>query len=123
MLVGKLKTNDFKDLRFKGSTYKTGHFLFVYRVVEDSVENKFFFGSTVTKKVGNAVIRNRSKRIIREVMRGVLSTPIFSNDSENNPYQSLYLNIVVLKSSREPITFVHASQQISNFFKSLKIIS
>ena len=123
MQVGKLKTNDFKDLRFNGSTYKTGQFLFVYRVNEDPLDNKIFFGSTVTKKVGNAVFRNRSKRIIREVMRSVLATPIFSEKSKNEPYKSLYLNIVVLKSSQEPITYIHASQQISKFFKNLKLSS
>jgi len=118
--VGKLKTNDFKDLRFKGSTYKTSQFLFVYRVLEDSIENKLFFGSTVTKKIGNAVLRNRSKRIIREVMRNFLSSQTLFVVDKNKSYKLVYLNIVVLKSSQNTIGYLNASKQFSKFFDFLK---
>ena len=120
MQVGKLKTNDFKDLRFKGSTYKTSQFLFVYRVLEDSIENKLFFGSTVTKKIGNAVLRNRSKRIIREVMRNFLSSQTLFVVDKNKSYKLVYLNIVVLKSSQNTIGYLNASKQFSKFFDFLK---
>lgn len=120
MQVGKLKTNDFKDLRFKGSTYKAGQFLFVYKFLESVDENKFLFGSTVTKKVGNAVFRNRSKRIVREVMRNFLSAQTPFELPKNKPYKSLHLNIVVLKSSKDPVSYIHASKQMSKFFDFLK---
>jgi len=123
VLVSKLKTNDFKDLRFKGSTFKTSHFLFVYSFADSNDVDKIFFGSTVTKKVGNAVLRNRSKRIIREAMRKTLAVHNFTEKPNYKPYKSLYLNIVVLKSSKDPISYTHAFQQVSKFFKSLKFSS
>ena len=48
------------------------HFILIYRKNHD---NSFRFGVTVSRKVGNAVTRNRVKRLVREFCRHALPVP------------------------------------------------
>ncbi|MGB5812914.1 MAG: ribonuclease P protein component [Polyangiales bacterium] len=60
------KRFEFRQVQLHGRRIHTPHFLLV--VQPNSLDNTRL-GITVTKKVGNAVKRNRIKRVVREVFR------------------------------------------------------
>ncbi len=60
------KNNDFRRLYSKGRSY-TSSVLVTY--VRKNRLGKVRIGITVSKKIGNAVLRSRSRRIIREAYR------------------------------------------------------
>ena len=55
---------DYRRIQASRSRTHTRHFLVV--IVPSGSQR---FGVTVTKKIGNAVVRNRVKRVLREVFR------------------------------------------------------
>ncbi|MEM7137247.1 MAG: ribonuclease P protein component [Myxococcota bacterium] len=60
------KRFEFRQAQLRGRRVHTPHFLIV---VQPNSAQKTRLGITVTKKVGNAVERNRIKRVVREVFR------------------------------------------------------
>jgi ribonuclease P protein component len=66
------KRADFLRLSHEGSKVHQSHFILICRHNPDGLKR---FGVTVSRKVGNAVIRNRVKRLVREVCRHSLSVP------------------------------------------------
>lgn len=68
------KNNDFRRLYSKGRSY-TSSVLVTY--VRKNRLGKVRIGITVSKKIGNAVLRSRSRRIIREAYR-ILSDDVSS---------------------------------------------
>ncbi len=60
------KRFEFRHVQLRGRRIHTPHFVIVLQ--QNSLE-KTRLGITVTKKVGNAVQRNRIKRLVREVFR------------------------------------------------------
>ncbi|MDH3623358.1 MAG: ribonuclease P protein component [Myxococcales bacterium] len=60
------KRYEFRQVQLTGRRIHTPHFLII--VQPNALENTRL-GITVTKKVGNAVQRNRIKRVVREVFR------------------------------------------------------
>ncbi len=61
-----LKRKDFVNLNRKGKRYYSQHFIVIARKNEFGITR---LGITVTKKTGNAVVRNRIKRLVREFFR------------------------------------------------------
>ncbi|WP_461833894.1 ribonuclease P protein component [Desulfothermus sp.] len=62
------KSKEYQDCYLRGKKVTTEHFIvFVKQRIPDHLGPKL--GITVTKKVGNAVFRNRIKRLIREGFR------------------------------------------------------
>ena len=59
------KNEDFKRVITKGK-YKKGELFNIY--IEDSGENIYHFGISVSKKVGNAVTRNKIKRRLKSII-------------------------------------------------------
>ncbi len=60
------KSREYKLVREMGCKYHTPHFVLL---VYENTQNNSRLGVTVSRKVGNAVQRNRIKRIIREFFR------------------------------------------------------
>ena len=54
---------------------RTANKYFVIHVVEAEPEADLLVGFTVSKKVGNAVVRNRVRRRLRHIMRDYLDIP------------------------------------------------
>ncbi len=57
---------DFKSLYYRGGCEVSKTIVFYYRKTK---RNKNRLGLTVSKKIGNAVVRNRIKRLLRENYR------------------------------------------------------
>ena len=67
MIINSLKKNrDFLKVYHQGKSY-ANKYLVMYVLNNDLEENRF--GITVSKKVGNSVIRHRVTRLIRESIR------------------------------------------------------
>ena len=60
------KRREFLQIQNTGRRVATRHFLVVYACFGDGAPR---LGITVTKKIGNAVVRNRIKRAVRETFR------------------------------------------------------
>ncbi len=64
------RRSEFRVIQSRGKKIHSPHYLFVIKRFEDRTEDvRGRLGVTVTKKVGNAVARNRVKRVVREVFR------------------------------------------------------
>lgn len=61
------KNSDFGEVYRSGRSY--GNKLLVMYVLEKGQDHKGRLGISVSKKVGNSVVRHRIKRLIREVFR------------------------------------------------------
>jgi len=62
------KRSDFLNIRLKGSVYKSNS-LILQKLFDEKLNNSIRIGYTATKKLGNAVKRNRAKRLMRELIK------------------------------------------------------
>ena len=62
------KNIDFINVNKNGKAYKSNS-LILKKLIYKNLHNSFRIGFTVTKRLGNAVKRNRAKRIMRELVR------------------------------------------------------
>lgn len=61
-----LNRKDFVNLNRRGKRFHTRHFIVIIKETETGINR---LGITVSKKIGNAVKRNRVKRLVREFFR------------------------------------------------------
>ena len=61
-----LRSREFRRVQKNGRKWKSRDFLFLYL---PNQKNQVRIGLVVSKKVGNAVVRNRVKRRLREIFR------------------------------------------------------
>ena len=99
------KSSQFSYIRNKGSFYKCKYFNGFF--LEDKSQDGFIFGLVASKKLGNAVERNRAKRRTREAIRtgGLI-------DSLQGVQFILILKKTVLK-----VPFIDLKQEIEKFLK------
>ena len=65
------KRATFINIRDKGVFTRGANFN-VQKLINQDLENKIGVGYTATKKIGNAVKRNKAKRIMRELAKKIL---------------------------------------------------
>lgn len=63
---------DFRRLRKRGRKLSNRHALLIYVPARDETAQSLF-GFTASRRIGNAVIRNRAKRLMREGVRQRIS--------------------------------------------------
>ncbi len=61
------KSASYRNVAAKGFRKKLSNWLFIQLIA--SVDSKNYFGVTVSRKVGNAVIRNKLKRWVKNCVR------------------------------------------------------
>ena len=105
--INSLKKNkDFQRIIKNNKPFKYKGFI-VY--VENLDQENYHFGISVSKKIGNAVVRNKIKRQIRDII------------SRNNYEKNVNCIIIVRKSYLEE-EFITNSNDLSYIFKKLNII-
>lgn len=65
------KRATFVDIRDNGVFIRSNN-LNVQKLINQDLDNKIGIGYTATKKIGNAVKRNKAKRIMRELAKKIL---------------------------------------------------
>lgn len=86
--------------------YKSRNFIIYLEEIE---ENNYKFGISVGKKIGKAVVRNKLKRQIRNII-------------DKNSYQKNFKCIIILKKSVLNINYNEMEEEINYLFKKLKLI-
>ena len=97
------KPSEFSQVRNKGTFYKSPNFNGF--LLKDSTIEKFVLGIVASKKLGNAVERNRAKRRTREAIR---TSALIS--SLNQVKFVLILKKTILK-----VPFIDLKQDIEKF--------
>lgn len=90
---------EFTSLSARGRKWNTPHFIIVFGATEASGPR---IGITVSKRVGNAVCRNRIKRLIRE---------FFRNNKELFPLSDYN---VIARSGAGHLEYAAVSQELAN---------
>lgn len=62
------KSSDFLEITKKGIKYRVSSYLILF-VFESIADDQSYFGTTVSRKVGNAVVRNKLKRWVRHCVQ------------------------------------------------------
>jgi len=91
--------NEVKPYRFKG---------YLVFIEHKPVEN-FEFGISVSKKVGNAVIRNRIKRQFKSII-------------DKNNYQNNFKCIIIIKKEALEKSFQEISDELNDYFSRIDIL-
>lgn len=110
--IWKIRGKSNWDLISKGKTFHTD-FIWIkyYRLETDSAE-PVRLGFALSKKYGNAVLRNRFKRRVREIVR--------KQSVEKNLPASLILLVGANSKLKKEVSFIDAENSVSAFISSLK---
>ncbi len=109
--IDTLKKNyEFKNVLNKGKFYR-GNYITIY--ITKNNKEKNVIGIAVSKKIGNAVRRNRVKRVIRESYR-------LQKSNLKQGYNIVFL--LNRKSKEEDIKYIQISEDMKNIFEKIGII-
>ena len=97
------KSSQFAHIRNKGSFYKCKYFNAFF--LKDENQDAFILGLVASKKLGNAVERNRAKRRTREAIR---------TSSMIGSLQGVQF-ILILKKTVLKVPFIDLKQEIEKF--------
>lgn len=100
------KNEDFKRVITKGK-YKKGEIFNIY--IEKNNDNIYHFGISISKKVGNAVVRNKIKRRLKSII-----------DKKN--YQNGFNCIIIVKGAINNYKYKEIEEKLLNALEELKII-
>ncbi len=102
------KSSEFSIVRNKGRYFKS--FSFNGYILSDEKEEKFTLGLIASKKLGNAVERNRAKRRVREAIRTC---------SLINMLVGVRF-VIILKKTVLKVPFIDLKQDIEKFLQNEK---
>jgi len=101
------KKGEFRKIYDQGRKY-FGRYLILFVVKKDSETNRY--GIVASKKVGKAVIRNRSRRQIREIVRSARGNIASGNDI-----------ILVVKSSAVGASYADLQQDFASLCRKARL--
>ena len=97
-------SRDFKRIMNKEKSYKTKYY-FIYK---ENTNDTYHFGISVSKKIGNAVIRNKYKRQIRSII-------------DKKLYKNNFNCIIILRKSALDASYSLLKEDLLKGFEQLKI--
>jgi ribonuclease P protein component len=110
-LVESLKKNkEFKKVYENGKSYATRNLVIYCLNYEKGKKNRY--GLSVSKKIGNAVVRNKLKRRLREIIRE------FEKEKEFKGYDIIFI-------ARKPVIqigYQHLKRDVKKLYKKMNII-
>ncbi len=101
-----VKNNREFDNIIKNGQYKKNKEFVIYYINNDKTLNRF--GISVSKKIGNAVIRNYYKRIIRNIC-----------DKSKNLYSNTKDYIIIMRKGLMSLSFDEAYQSMNDLLKNI----
>ena len=100
------ESKDFEKIIKNNKSFRTKYF---YIYIQRKEENKYRFGISVGKKIGNAVKRNKIKRQIREII-------------SQNDYQKNFDCIIIVRREINSADFSQIKEDLNKNFKKLLIM-
>ena len=82
---------------------------YFYIYLKETKEEKYRFGLSVGKKIGNAVARNKTKRRIKEIL-------------SKNDYQKIFDCIIIVRREIKEANFSEIKEDLNKSLKKLLII-
>lgn len=98
-------SRDFTKIIKTTSPYKSKNYILY---IERTKENSYHFGISVSKKIGNAVVRNRIKRQIKNIL-------------DEKHYKNGFNCIIIVRKSLLDLTFNEMRESLFEQIQKLKI--
>lgn len=103
------KNNDFQHVFKKGQSTANRQFVVYVLKMPERAENRL--GLSVSKKIGNAVVRNRIKRKVREVFRQL-----------NGRLEQGHDFIIIARQPAADMTFAEIESSLQHVLKRAKVL-
>ena len=104
------KNREFKKVYENGKSYATRNLVIYCLNYEKGKKNRY--GLSVSKKIGNAVVRNKLKRRLREIIRD------FEKEKEFKGYDIIFI-------ARKPVVQIdyhHLKRDVKRLYQKMNII-
>lgn len=103
------RNRDFRIVFHRGQSVANRYFVLYVNKKETSLATRT--GFSVSKKVGNAVVRNRVKRLLREVLRKQIGA-----------FQRGYDVVVIARKEASALSYCDVEKQISQLLRRAKLL-
>lgn len=100
------KNEDFNRIIKENNPYKNKYFI-IY--LERTTDKYYHFGISVSKKIGNAVVRNKYKRRLKNII-------------DKKDYQKNFNCIIILRKESLNLSFIELKDNLYKMFEKLSIL-
>ena len=97
------KSNDYTKVINKNNKLKNKYYSLFYIKSDNTL-----FGISIPKKIGNAVIRNKNKRQIKNII-----------DNNKNNIQNGYNYVIIIRKEILSLSYQEKEQELINLFKNI----